>query len=290
MSTKRFGLFEGSGFVVPVFVILILLVIWPLFYGIFISLFNTNLINRWRFVGLRYYWDIFPNKEFHKRILTTLVFTFLTVSGHVLVGFYLAHLLNVKIRFRALFRSILILPWLFPEVVVALLWRWMLHPMYGILTLWGAKIHLIPPEFSILSSSTTAMLAVAGAAIWKGYPFMMVMILAGLQSIPRELYEAASIDGCSGIQSLLYVTIPGLKPVLSVSLILDTAWYFKHFTMIWLLTGGGPVNATQVVSIDIYKHAFEAFDYGRASSMAVWVLFCCLAMSFIFRRLLKNEQ
>ncbi len=282
--------FSGSAFVIPTVIILVLLVVWPLIYGVFISFFNTNLMNRWKFVGLRYYFDVFPNKGFHWRILTTLVFTALTVSGHVLIGFFLALLLNMEIKGRTFFRSILIIPWLFPEVVVALLWRWMLHPMYGILTQWGSAAGLIPANFSMLGNGTTAMLSTAAAAIWKGYPFMMVMILAGLQSIPKDLYDAASIDGCSSVDSFFHVTLPGLSSVLSVSLILDTLWYFKHFTMIWLLTEGGPVNATKVVSIEIFKHAFEAFDYGRASAMAVYVLFICLTISFVYRKVIPNDQ
>jgi len=290
MKSKQLKInFSGGGFVIPALIVLVFLIIYPLLYGIFISFFNTNLVNRWRFVGLRYYWDIFPNRQFHMRILTTLIFTMLTVSGHLLVGFFLALLLNMEIRGRTFFRSVFILPWLFPEVVVALLWRWMLHPMYGIVNLFGVNIGLIPPDFSILSNSVTAMLADSGTAIWKGYPFMMVMILAGLQSIPKDLYEAASIDGCNAIHSFFRVTLPGLAPILSVALILDTAWYFKHFTMIWLLTAGGPVNATQVVSIDIFKNAFEAFDYGRASAMAVYVLIICLAISLVLKRLNRND-
>jgi multiple sugar transport system permease protein len=290
MEKKRPRLIlSGGSFVVPTAVILVLLVVWPLVYGVFISFFNTNLMNRWKFVGFRYYIDIFPNKGFHWRILTTILFTSLTVSGHVLVGFFLALLLNLKLKGRALFRSILIVPWLFPEVVVALLWRWMLHPMYGILTSWGNGLGLLPADFSLLGNGTTAMLSAAAAAIWKGYPFMMVMILAGLQSIPKEHYEAASIDGCGPADSFFHVTLPGLSPVLSVSLILDTIWYFKHFTMIWLLTEGGPVNATKVVSIEIFKHAFEAFDYGRASAMAVYVLLICLVISILFRKAIPHD-
>lgn len=119
---------------------------------------------------------------------------------------------------------------------------------------------------------------------------VMMMVLAGLQSISQDTYEAAKIDGCNRIQSFRYVTLPGLLPVIVVTLILDTVWWFKHFTMIWLLTEGGPGDATNVVSIDIFKQAFQFFDYGKAAAMAVIVFFVCFLIGFLYRRLFGNDN
>lgn len=117
---------------------------------------------------------------------------------------------------------------------------------------------------------------------------VMMLLLAGLQSISQDMYEAAKIDGCNRFKSFRYVTVPSLMPVLVVTLILDTVWWFKHFTMIWILTQGGPGDATNVVSIDIFKNAFEFFDFGKAAAMAVVVFFVCFLIGFVYRRLFDN--
>jgi multiple sugar transport system permease protein len=214
----------------------------------------------------------------------------LTVIGHFLIGILLASLLNLKLPGRTLFRAILLAPWLFPEVVVGLLWKWMLNSMYGIFNHFLMSAHIISEPISWLGNPSTALFAVVLVAIWKGYPLVMILVLAGLQAIPDELYEAAQIDGSSRWQSFRFITLPGLRPLLVITLILDTVWWFKHFTLIWLLTQGGPVKATNVVSIDIFKAAFESFRFGPAAAMAVIVFFICFLIGYVYRRLLSDDD
>jgi multiple sugar transport system permease protein len=208
--------------------------------------------------------------------------------GHFVVGMILALTLNLNLKGQTFFRVILILPWLFPEVVVALLWKWLFNPMYGLINAALLNLGWIDQPVSWLGQEKIAFAAVIIVSIWKGFPMVMMLLLAGLQNISKDLYEAASIDGATRFKAFRYVTIPGLMPVLSVTLILDTVWWFKHFNMIWILTAGGPGNATNVVSIDIFKQAFEYFQFGPASAMAVMVFFICFLIGYVYRRLLGN--
>ncbi|MFC0211836.1 carbohydrate ABC transporter permease [Paenibacillus chartarius] len=278
------------GFILPAAITLLLLVTYPLFYGAYISFFNTNLVNKWNFVALSNYVNIFSSFQFVGNIIMTLKYTLLTVLGHFAIGIVLGLVLNMKLPGITVFRTILILPWLLPEVVVGLLWKWLFNPMYGLFNDVLMRLHVVNDPISWLGDASYAFIAIVIVCVWKGYPMVMMMVLAGLQSISQDTYEAAKIDGCNRMQSFRYVTMPGLLPVIVVTLILDTVWWFKHFTMIWLLTEGGPGDATNVVSIDIFKQAFQFFDYGKAAAMAVIVFFVCFLIGFLYRRLFGNDH
>lgn len=275
--------FNGYWFVLPAALTLGLLVVYPLLYGAYVSLFNTNLVNRWEFVGFSNYLGVFTRAGFARSIWLTLQFSLGTVAGHLVIGLGLALLLNLDLPGRALFRAILIVPWLFPEVVVAMLWQWMFNPLYGIINHSLISLGVLAEPMTWLGNPSLAMPSVIVATIWKGYPLVMIMLLAGLQSIPNEQYESAQIDGANPIQVFRYVTLPNLRTVLMVALILDTVWWFKHFAMVWVMTKGGPVDATNVVSIDIYKTAFASFSFGPASAMAIVVFFICFILAGSYR-------
>lgn len=289
-SKFRKDYWGGYLFTAPAGIALLLLVAYPLVYGMYLSFFDTNLVNRWDFIGIENYQDIFSNMDFVNSILLTLLFTLLVIIGHFIIGIALALLLNVNIKGIVIFRAIFVLPWLLPEVVVALLFKWLFNPLYGLFNHFLLSFNLISEPISWLGDNTFAFIAVVLVSIWKGYPLIMLMMLAGLQSIPKDLYEASKIDGASRWQEFKYITIPGLKPVLVVSLILDTVWWFKHYTMIYVMTAGGPGNATNVVSIDIFKHAFEFFEFGSAAAMAVVVFAICFLIGFVYRRVLDNDD
>lgn len=278
----------GRAFVLPVLVVLLALVAYPLIFGFYISFFDTNLINRWDFVGVQHYQRLFSDLEFLQRVGKTFVFAFLVVGGNLIVGTAAALLLNLDIRFRTFFRVVLVLPWLFPEVVIALIWKWMYNPLYGLFSNGLLSAGLVERPVAWLDNPDFALLAVAGACIWKGYPLVLILVMAGLQSIPKEMYEAAHLDGAGGIKSFRHITLPLLKPVLLVVTVLETVWWFKHFTIVWLMTAGGPAGATSLVSIDIYTMAFRSFQWGRGSAAAVIVLMICLGISAIYRRVLRN--
>lgn len=280
---------SGLWFILPAAIALLVVVAYPLLYGFYISLFNTNLLNRWEFVWFKNYIRIFTSGDFLATIFTTFKFTLGAVIGQFIIGLSLALLLNTKVPGRAFFRTILLVPWLFPEVVVALLWKWMFNPLYGLFNDILLKLHLISEPTSWLGSTSTALPSVILTVIWKGYPLVMLLMLAGLQAIPQEQYESAQMDGATWRQSFFFITLPNLRNVIMISLILNTVWWFKHFGIVWVLTQGGPINATSIISIDIYKTAFEAFRFGPAAALAVIVFFIVFFISFLYQRLLGND-
>lgn len=279
----------GLWFSLPSIIIMFGLILYPLLYGLYISVFKTNLLTNWEFVGLSNYFRTLSNVEFYESVWITFKFSGLVVIGSFIIGLFLAIFLNMQIKGQALFRVILVLPWLFPEVVVALIWKWLFNPVYGLINHMLLSLNLISQPLDILGSPNIALYGVVLATLWKAYPMVMVLMLAGLQSIPNDLYEAADIDGGNFWHKIRYIMIPGLKPVILISLILNTVWWFKHFTIIHLLTAGGPGTVTNVVSIDIYHQAFGQFNFGQGSATAVLVFIICLAISYIYRRLMDND-
>ena len=239
-SFKRTEKYQRTGykFIAPGLLMMVLLIIYPMLYGAYLSFYNTNLVNKWKFVGFKYYLEAFTKPEFYTSVLLTFWFMILVVAGHFIIGFLLASTLNKKFHGRTIFRVIFMLPWLFPETVIALLFTWIMNPMYGVLNSILKSLGIISSNVSWLGSAKFAFPAVVAVCIWKGYPLVMTMILSGLQSISHDLYEAAEIDGANKWQQFLHVTVPGLKPVMTTTLILDSVWWFKQYTLVYTMTGG----------------------------------------------------
>lgn len=276
-------------FISPATLTILLLVVYPILYGIYISFFDTNLVNKWEFVGIQYYLDALTDTSFLHSLWMTLIFTVSVVIGHFVLGFLFASILNMNIKMRTIFRGILILPWLFPDVVIAYLFKWILNTQGGIINELLIHFNLISEPIGWLSTSATALPCVIFVSIWKGYPLVMVQILAGIQTISTDMYEAAEIDGANLWKRFIYITLPSLKPILTTILILDTVWVFKQFTLIWLMTSGGPGSSTMVSAIEIYKNAFSYFKYGLASAQSVYILLICYLIGVVFRRLLRDD-
>lgn len=279
----------GYGFVMPAVIIMVALIIYPMLYGVYLSFFNTNLVNKWDFVGLKYYEQAIVKPEFGQTVFLTFEFMVLVVAGHFLFGFLLASFLNKEFRGRLAFRIIFMLPWLFPETVVALLFTWIMNPMYGVLNAILKGIGVINSNISWLGTAELAFPSVVFACIWKGYPLVMTMILAGMQSISADLYEAARIDGANKRQQFFSVTLPSLRPVLTTTLILDSVWWFKQYTLVYTMTAGGPGTATSLVSLNIFSTAFQSLRFGKASAWAVIVFFICYLISKVYRVVLKDD-
>lgn len=277
-------------FIGPALLALVALVVHPLLYGVYISFFKTNLANKWDFVGLKNYISVFSDGVFVKQLGVTLKFTAIVVLAHFIIGIFLAMLLNQSRPGITFFRTILVLPWLMPEVVIALIFKWIMNPLYGLLNYGMQLLGLSEGGVSWLGDTKYAFISVVLVCIWKGYPLVMVNALAALQSVSTDIYEAAKVDGANKIQTFFRIILPSIKPVLATTLILDTVWWFKHYTIVYLMTKGGPGSDTSIVSIEIYKQAFDYFNFGKAASMSVVVFFVCLIISKLYRRFLDNED
>lgn len=279
----------GYRFISPAVIMMVALIIYPMIYGVYLSFYNTNLVNKWKFVGLKYYLQAFTQSEFYTSVLLTFLFMILVVAGHFLIGFILASVLNKKFVGRTIFRVIFMLPWLFPETVIALLFTWIMNPMYGVLNSILKSLGIISSNISWLGSAQLAFPSVVAVCIWKGYPLVMTMILSGLQGISSDLYEAARIDGANKWKQFLNVTVPGLKPVLTTTIILDSVWWFKQYTLVYTMTGGGPGTATDLISLNIYGTAFNDLRFGKAAAWGIIVFVICYLISKVYRMVLKDE-
>lgn len=181
------------------------------------------------------------------------------------------------------------LPWFFPEAVIALLFTWIMNPMYGILNDILLKLGIISSNMSWLGSKELAFPSVVFVCIWKGFPLVMTMILAGLQSISNDMYEAASIDGATQLKKFWYITLPSLKPILLTVLILDSVWWFKQYTLVYTMTAGGPGTATNLVSLSIYGTAFTDLRFGKGAAWGILVFLICYLINLIYKVVLKDE-
>lgn len=281
---------SGYLFVFPVVFLLVGLIIYPMLYGIYISFFNTNLVNKWKFVGLSYYLDAFQEPAFYQSVWLTFQFMFWVVLGHFLIGFVLALLLNREFRGRTIFRVLFTMPWFFPEAVIALLFTWIFNPMYGVLNSILKGLGLISTNLSWLGNKELAFPAIIFVCIWKGFPLVMTMILAGLQGISKDYYEAARIDGASGWQQFRYITVPSLKPILATVLILDSVWWFKQYTLVYTMTSGGPGTATNLVSLSIYGTAFVDLRFGKGAAWGIIVFLICYLINLAYKVVLKKDE
>ncbi|MEU5087834.1 sugar ABC transporter permease [Streptomyces sp. NPDC021356] len=290
--------------VAPVAIVITLLVLYPLGYGFYQSLTNANESNvattigafhrpaTYVFVGLDNYWHVLSGADgdFYPRLVWTVVWTVCCVVLQVGLGMALAVLLNRKMRLRGFYRAMLVLPWAVPSFIGVFAWRLMLNSQYGVfndvITAFGL------PAQNWLGTPLAQKIAVIMVNVWIGIPFNMVALLGGLQSIPKELYEAAEMDGASPWQRFVNVTLPGLKPVSSTVILLGCIWTFNMFNVIYLLLGNNTTGDTDILVTFAFHKAFNGIsDYAGAATYGIIILALLLAFSTFYRRsTLKSEQ
>lgn len=273
------------GFVTPVSALILVLMVIPIAIVIgYSTLDNVIMTPESEFVGLQNYFTILSDGTFYVAARNSLFFTVVSVLVHFVLGLAFALLLNTRLLspfVKAIFRTLFILPWLFTVAIIAVLWRMLLNPN-GIVNYFLISTGIVDVGVEWLSSRSTALLAITFINIWAGYPFFMVSLLAGLQGIPRDLYEAATVDGASGWQQFVNVTLPQLRPIIISMMILDMIWTSQQFALIWLTTGGGPINATEMLPTYTYKLAFSTYEFGLASASAVIVLLLSMILAYFY--------
>lgn len=217
------------------------------------------------------------------------MFTVITVFFELVFGLMLAVVMHKVANLKNVFKSIVLLPWAIPTVISALMWKFMYDGQVGILAKFFADIGLIKSSADLLSSTTNAMIAAMTADIWKTTPYIAILLVAGLQTIPESLYEAAKVDGANAVYQFFRITLPMLKPTILVALLFRTLDAFRVFDLIYVLTGGGPANSTETVSIYTYKTLFNQLDFGRGSTLAVLIFIMVTIISFIYIKILGAE-
>lgn len=243
----------------------------PLVQEIYMSFTRTTLLNPTRgdWVGLDNYIDIFGDDGFHRTLLTTVVYVVVCVVGAVGSGLLVALLLNGRFRGRGIARALITVPWAAPGIAVALIATWMLNAQYGIVNRLLAAIGLGVPGGNILDSPTYALPAVLVTTIWQLFPFTSVVLLSALQAVPQDLTEAATMDGANRWWRFQAVTWQVIKPTVGLLALLMTIWSLRRFELIWLMTRGGPVGATETLVIDLYSQAFESQQLGAAAAIGM---------------------
>lgn len=254
---------------IPLILILFVLLAYPIASAIWITLQDKTIGMVGRFIGLENYRELLLDDPFFWQVVRNgFIFTIGSVVLKLFVGMIMALVLNQPLVARGLWRGLLLMPWVAPTVVTALSWRWILD-LTGVLNLMLRDLGLMKIPIPWLAQYGTAMLSLVLVNTWRGFPFFGITLLAGLQAIPQELYEAADIDGASVWQRFRYVTLPSLRTVILVVTILSTIWTFNDFSVVWLLTGGGPGHATDVFATYTYKLGFITSRLGYGQTVSV---------------------
>lgn len=264
----------------------------PVFQSIYMSFFNYILSNTGHYLwnNFQNYQEIFTEGELFPAIKVTLIYVFYVVVLQLGLGLILAIILNKNVIGRKFLRSLILIPWIYPTVITALLWGWLFHSEYGIINYILVQLHILKGPISWLGSMQLALPSVMVASLWKQLPLMIVMLLAGLQSIPAEMYEAATIDGAKGMQVFRHITIPFLRNVIRTTVMMSIIMNFKQFPLFWIMTGGGPVNTTTTLAIYSYKNAFVNLNFGKGAAVAaIWLLILMLTY-LIFDKVFRVNE
>jgi multiple sugar transport system permease protein len=285
---------ELFGYLFGGFPILLLLIILfaPMLYSFYLSLFETTALKATpEFIGLRGFSELFKDKYTWVVIRNSIIWTGVVAFFQLAIGLFSALLLRDPFPGRWFVRGLVILPWVVPGVVSGMLWRLIYDAQIGLMNYFLISVKLIDTAVDWLGLPKLALYSVIITAIWKGFPFSTLMCLAALQTVPQENYEAASIDGANEWQKFIFITIPGIGPVLRLTMLLISVWTFNYFEIIWVMTRGGPVRSTHIFPTFIYETSFRNFNFGNASRIAVvsFIIVSILTLLYL-RQIKKSEQ
>ncbi|SMB99410.1 carbohydrate ABC transporter membrane protein 1, CUT1 family [Thermanaeromonas toyohensis ToBE] len=287
-SETRLGFF----LVLPALTCIVLIALYPVLQTLWMSFFRLQLqfphLSKW--VGLENYLSLLRDSRFLSATTNTFTFTLVSVALELILGLSLALLMHKSYRGRGLVRAAALVPWAIPTVISAMMWKFLYNDQLGAINDILLRLKIIPAYQAWLGSEKTALAAAIIADVWKTTPFMALLLLAGLQVIPEELYEAATVDGASRLKQFTRITLPLLKPAILVALIFRTLDAFRVFDLIYVLTGGGPGNSTETLTIYAYKTLFRNLDFGLGSALSVVIFFMVFGISLIYIRLLSTDE
>lgn len=261
----------------------------PTFYGMLISVYRVEFVQLLSFVGLANYVGVLADPKFWNSVRVSFTFTAISMLLSVSIGFGLALVANQAVRFRSVFRTVALLPWVTSYVVTYLIFRWILNADFGLLNALFVEA-LGWPRIQWLGDPNLAMACLILVNVWRGAPYAMILLLAGRQGIPQELYEAAAIDGASSVRSFFSVTLPLMKTALLILIVLTTITDFNIVVAMLVLTGGGPGTATESMSLRMYYEAFNYARMGSASAIAMIIFGINLVLTLVYVRVLRTER
>lgn len=275
----------------PVLLYLLAVMVVPFGWALYLSFTNKAVGVPAAFIGLGNYIELIQDSLFWKAVWNTLVFTLVAVIGKTVFGMIMALVLNEKIVFRNVFRVLLFLPWTIPTIVSVFTWQWIYSDVGGVLNFLLLKARLISQPVGWLATPDLAMISVILVNVWRGIPFMGIAILAGLQTLSKEMYEAAMLDGAGAFKRFIYMTLPSVKEVTVLAAVMTTIWTLNDFEIIWLLTRGGPSNGTQVLSTLSYTIGFLNMSLGKAIAIAILTMPpLIMLINFVTKRSLSSNE
>lgn len=278
-------------FVLPAVLVVVLLLLYPVCTSIFYSFTSKNLIKpSYKFVGLANYAKVLSDPEFLSAFLTSIKWTVLSLIGQILVGFTAALALEKIKRGRGIYRTILIIPWAFPSIVITLSWKWILNGVYGFIPNLLVKLGICSTVPQFFSNPNLVFGTLVFINIWFGAPLIMVNVLSALQTVPKDQYEAASIDGASPLQSFIHITLPHIRVVVGLLVVLRTIWVFNNFDTIYLITGGGPADLTMTVPIYAYNVGWGLKQLDASSAVTVLLLIFLLLICMMYFKILDKWE
>ncbi len=272
--------------------ILALVIFYPLVQALLLSMKDAALLNVTvaPFTGLDNFKQLLGDEVFWTAVKNTFVLTTVSIAGSLVLGMSLALVLNENLPFRNFFRGIALIPWVVPGVVVALLTLYMFNSQVGVIDYVLVKLGVTERFVDWFGSTRNALWAIILANIWNQTPFYMLMMLAGLQTVPEDEYDAAKVDGANVLQRFRYVTVPNIRGVLAIVIALQVIWNFNNFDLIWATTEGGPVNATTTLTVHVYRMAFKSLDLGYAAAIGVVMLVALLLFSVFYVRVMEGGE
>lgn len=276
----------------PTLLVVFVIVVIPIFQSVDLSFRDVEIIRPNIDLGpmtLTNYEKLLAEPRFWSSLWFSLIYTGFVTLFSYLIGIGTAVLLNQKFTGRRIARLLIVLPWAVPVVVATNIFWWLFNNTYGIINALLMGLGLIDRTIDWFLNPVAAVVAVITTTVWKGYPFFTIMLLAALQAIPHDLYDAAKVDGATPWQAFRRITLPALRSVTGIALLINALWAFREFTVIYVLTGGGPVGATQTLSIMTYLEAFDKFEMGYASAIGVVTLLISVIGSIFFVRMSSSE-
>lgn len=275
----------------PTVALFAILIVYPLIEAVWLSFTRTHTLRRRsEYIGLENYTELFAMPEFWTSLQNNLIWTAGTLTLQVALGVAVALMLHQNFAFRAVARSLILFPYLLPVVVAVLIWQWLFNDLYGFMNHFLLTTGLISKPVDWLGALPNAMVSVIVVGAWKYFPFVVIAVLARLQTIPEPLYDAAKIDGANAWQRFWDITLPQLRGVLFIVILLRAIWDFKEFDLIFLLTGGGPVIGTQTLPLLVYKESFRLFHMGFSAAIAVAMFVVMLGFMAMYFYLYRRQE
>lgn len=290
-SSPRHRAKFGYLILAPAVLLMAALIVYPIVLSVDISFQDVRIAKLgqsepWTLANYRW---LMSSPELWRALRVTVCLAAVVCVVALLIGLGTALLLNQRFPGRAIARVLVAIPWAVPEVVATVIWAWMLDSSFGVVNWALIRAHIIARPIEFASDPGSAFFAVAAVMVWKGYPLISIMLLAGLQSIPEEYYQAAAVDGASAWRRFVHVTLPGLMPVIIVTLVVTTLWVFRDFAIIQILTKGGPIGSTTTLSILTWEQSFSFFRMGQGAAVGVvTMVICALVSRFLVGRFART--